>query len=464
MALTLNNHEAARTVQAQMSHVMLNDLRLMPPARWLLTERNGQVWLLAMLDRFDLRRPVDAYMSEHVKDTLQAVLGLPVVSMTTPWLAYAVKISGKSKLPERVDFPTDAEQRRDVFALGVGLHGEVAIPAAKLLNVIIAARQEKGKSNTMKLLVHQARRNNWPVYLCDPQGHTFNPDVWDTLAAARVARGSEDLLGLVARIRGELENREALFRAAAKRSGGIPPADVEAYNQVQGERMPRVMLAVDEANSLLEKKDVQRAVTDISRQGRKFGLHIILAGHNWRVNDISRELSGLYPIRIAHPVSDDTSAAVVLQSARWGKWIMGRTAGRAVLSMDGEVTPMQVYYLRPEVEAGWIANATARQFSPLTEVESMVVSRALAETGGRLSIPILTGWEIGEREARSMLERWEARGWVERDPVRDNARYITPILAGLASNRQTGQTASSLLETCQTGRQTGQTDEEASDE
>ncbi len=51
--------------------------------------------------------------------------------------------------------------------------------------------------------------------------------------------------------------------------------------------------------------------------------------------------------------------------------------------------------------------------------------------GGRITIPLLKEYGVTEWEARKLLEDWELRGWVEKDPRRDNARYVTPKLEGL---------------------------------
>jgi hypothetical protein len=69
----------------------------------------------------------------------------------------------------------------------VCLKGEIAPKASRLGNVIIGASQGAGKSNIEKLFAYQARQAGWKLYLCDPDGHTFNPDIWNHIAAAEVA-------------------------------------------------------------------------------------------------------------------------------------------------------------------------------------------------------------------------------------------------------------------------------------
>jgi len=56
-----------------------------------------------------------------------------------------------------------------------------------------------------------------------------------------------------------------------------------------------------------------------------------------------------------------------------------------------------------------------------------------------MSIPLLVGWGVPERKARTLVEAWEQRGWLLQDPARQNARYITPKFQEILSNCQAGQ-------------------------
>ena len=93
---------------------------------------------------------------------------------------------------------------------------------------------------------------------------------------------------------------------------------------------------------------------------------------------------------------------------------------RAGLAVTDRWGPLQAYYLDKRLLIG----PGAGRRSLLTEQEQEMLRRA-RENEGRMSIPLLVGWGMTEKPARRMLSEWEMRGWVKRDPQRQNARYLT---------------------------------------
>ncbi len=448
---------AARVIQ----QVMMNDLGLMPPTEYTLTAHNGNVWLVAAMDTLALGGRLEAYESPNVAHQLSTALSaafgtkqsIPVITANHTGLRYCMLFGKKPTLPKRVDFPGFAE--RDVFRLGVGLHGEVSMQARLMQNVIIGAGQEQGKSNVLRLIAHQARSFGWLLYLADSQAHTFNPDVWNGIAAHPVASSVDELLTLLASLKGALEDRSAQFRAAA--NGGIPPADLDAYNARAGlEPLPRILFAIDEVSTPLQDKRVFKALAALLREGRKWGLHIIMAGHEWHKDVIPAEVNDMLQTRIALPMIDEGSGYVVTRSRTWGRWVIGKQVGRGVLRAVNKYTPMQFYFVTPEMEEGWVA-PNAPTASPLPEKDELLAKRSVLEAQGRMSIPLLKTWGLEEREARTLVEEWDLRGWLAKDPKQGNARYVTSKLTDLLSNRQTGQTASSHQIWCQTDVKPSQT-------
>lgn len=426
-------------------YMMVDEMGLMPPEQYDVYERDDRVYIIASFNPMSLGRSLKAYENPDVARRLQMAMGgLPVTITRRTGTHYVILLTGKIGLPKSVDFPGFGE--RDVFRMGVGLRGEVQVPIQRLQNVIIGAGQGAGKSNIQSLLVHQARAFGWKLYLADPDGHTFNPDVWNSIAAAPVASSPAEVLLVLDRVAGELADRIALFRKAA--SGGIPPADLAAYNQVTGEALPKIMLSMDEANSFLGDKRIFGQVADLLRRGRKWGLHLVLSGHEWHKETVPAEVNDMLQTRIALSVASEQTSIVVLRSSMWGKRVLGKPAGRGVMRTN-RYEPMQFYLVTEEMEREWLGRIALP--SPLPEEEAEIVRRAIQETEGRMSIPLLKEWGMEEREARTMVEEYELRGWLEKDPLQKNARFVTAKLALLVSNCQTGQTASST----QMWRQTG---------
>lgn len=431
---------AARVIQ----QVMMNDLGLMPPVDYTLTEHNGNVWLVAAMDTLSLGGRLESYEHPNVAHQLSTALSaafgvrlpIPVITANHTGLRYCMLFGKRPTLPKLAQFPGFGV--RDMFRLGVGLHGEINLAARLMKNVIVGAAQEQGKSNILRLIAHQARAFGWSLYLADSQAHTFNPEAWNAISSHPVASSVDDLLTLLASLEAALEDRSAQFRAVA--SGGISPADIDAYNGVASLPLPRILFAIDEASTPLQDKRVFKKLAALLREGRKWGLHIVMAGHEWHKDVIPAEVNDMLQTRIALPMIDEGSGYVVTRSRTWGRWVIGKQVGRGVLRTN-QYIPMQFYLVTPEQEQEWLA-APSPAVSPLPADEMRIVERSIADANGRMTIPLLRGWGVEEWKARMMLERYEMRGWVAKDPQKGNARCVTPKLADLLSNHQTPQTAS----------------------
>jgi hypothetical protein len=429
---------AAQVIQ----HVMVNNLGMMSPSEYILTTHNGNVWLVATMDTLALGGRLEAYENPNVAHQLSTALSsafgakraIRVITANHTGLRYCVLFGNPPTLPKCVEFNDFGE--RDVFRFGMGLRGEVTLPARLMKNVIIGAAQEMGKSNILRLVTHQAHAFGWSLYLADSQAHTFNPDVWNGIAAHPVAGSTDEVLGLLSSLRGVLDDRAAQFRVAA--AGGIPPADLDAFNSVVGP-MPRVLFAIDEASTPLQDKRVFKELAALLREGRKFGLHIIMAGHEWHKEVIPAEVNDMLQTRIALPMIDENSGYVVTRSRTWGKWVIGKQAGRGVMRTNTYM-PIQFYLVTPEREAEWLTPTKVVSVSPLTDEEEALVKRSLEEAGGKMTLGLLMGWGLGQGAARRIVKTYEARGWLAQDPSRGNARVITPKLTNLLTNLQALQT------------------------
>jgi hypothetical protein len=117
---------------------------------------------------------------------------------------------------------------------------------------------------------------------------------------------------------------------------------------------------------------------------------------------------------------------------------------RPGLAVTDRWGPVQTYYLKKEL---LIQQGRRQGNPPLDTEEQALIRRAVRESEGRMSIPLLVEWGMTEKPARKLLKEWELRGWVQKDPQRKNARYITPKLRNLWSNGQTGQTGSNWGQT-----------------
>jgi hypothetical protein len=428
----------AEQVATLIDDLMLDELHLAAPAAYELNLRCERVYLVGSYDALRMGRSLSVYEHPEIARRIRIATGYPTTITKETGTRYVVLLDGKVSLPRKVVFPGVGE--RDVFKLGVGVKGEVRIPVTRFQNGMIGAGPGSGKSTILELLIHQMSAWGWRLYLADPQSHTFNPDQWNRFAALPVAGSHADMLHVLNAIEEELATRADLFRRSA--IDGHIPADIDEYNKTAprlgASPIARIGFLCDESNFFLGHKQIFGRMADLLRQGRKWGLHIVLAAHEWHKDNVPAAVNDLLQTRIA---LNSLSGAVVLRSSQWGKWVEGRPAGRGVLRLS-KYTPMQFYMLEEGTEIQQLDQA--KKVSPISEREAELVRRSLAEADGKMTMGLLMSWGLSQDDARELGSRYEAKGWVAKDPDRGNARCVTgalmAILAESATNPQTPQT------------------------
>jgi len=403
---------------------LLVERGLTPPERWLLVERGGLAWLIGVLPALPRLAP---YIQRDVTHSLSTALGgLPVIVSNSTGLRYAVLLSERPTLPESVPFPPFPGP--DEFAIGAGYRGHIFSAARAWQNMLVGGGQGSGKSTFLRVLTHTARAHGWDIYLADPDGHTYG-GAWERVIGRPVASSGRELGEVLELIEAEIARRAALFQAAG---GAMPPEDIDDYNQRDGEKIRRVLVAVDEANSYMGDKETVRGLGEAARRGRKWGVHLVLAAHNWRAKDVSRELSSMLQTRVCFRVADDTAGGVALDSRHWGLHALSiQRPGRAVLRLGGQYQPVQTYLLDAAQEAEWLAGPA--ESSALTEIERELVRLAVESVGGQFKIKRLAELSgMSEWSIRTTAEKWERRGWLTHPADAVSARRVSAELMNLA--------------------------------
>ena len=408
----------------------------------ILTEYMGHVILFVVLDEVRLGEPVSLYLAEDVLHQISTLTnGKRVWPSNHNGARYGIEISRPGPLPAVIPFP-HALPGSDIFPVGMATsRAEINLPVQRLHNMLIGGSPESGKSNLLEGLVLTALQYGYQLYLADPEEHTFSPEAWNSLTAKPVASSLAALMELLETIKSELERRQALFHQAAQ--NGIPPKDLDAYNASAGaSRIPRLMLVVDEANSYLDKSGVADTIFELARRGRKWGAHLVLAGHNWRAADVPRSLSSMFPTRICFKVDDDTSGGVVLGSREHGVLAMKlRRKGRAILRQSGGYFTVQTYLVSDEQKQTW--RKDIQPPSPLSELEKRLVAHAIQSLEGKFKVNQLaqafSREGVTNYQVQKIAERFERRGWLTHPQHATDARRITDELRSLAGSDYIGR-------------------------
>lgn len=362
---TVSHYMQATKAAEILCHILVGEMRLQYPQRFLLTEHGQFTWLLVVMDDLNLGGSMGKYMQDGTLHRLSTALdGLPVYLSNHTGLRYAVLLSEKPRVPALVDFP-EAALESDMIPLGVGLTGAVNVQAKKLVNMIVVGAQDSGKSMALRALAHSARMHGDLLCLADPIAHTFSPSYWERAAVMPIARNKGDFITMLEMLNAEIMKRSVLFEQAAR--NGVQPDDIDDYNRTAAVRMPRVWLIADEVNSLLVTKAAQEALGDPARIGRKYGVHIVLAGHDWHEYTVPRGLTSYFETRLCLRTSNDTSGKIVLDDHKRGRRTMSfRQPGRAILRLRGQYQDLQLYFLSPDREQKWfdeIQNAETVKWS-----------------------------------------------------------------------------------------------------
>ena len=129
----------------------------------------------------------------------------------------------------------------------------------------------------------------------------------------------------------ELERRKVLFREQ-----GCP--NLDEYNKYTGAQLPRQIFACDEVAEVLDKTGLSKEQKDkvsliesrlsvIARQGRAFGIHLILATQRPDANILSGQIRNNIDCRICGR-ADNVLSQIILDSTAAAEQIPKDTAGR----------------------------------------------------------------------------------------------------------------------------------------
>lgn len=221
--------------------------------------------------------------------------------------------------------------------LGEGYIGSVTVDLAKIPHMLLGGSTGSGKSVLLKLLLMQALHKGTEVYIADLKGGVDFPPAWHE--QCRMYFEEDDLIELLTGLADEVERRKRLFKEA-----GCP--NLDEYNKARGTHLKRFVLACDEVAEILDKSGADKTRKDklasiesklsiIARQGRAFGIHLILATQRLDANLIPGQIRTNLGCRICGR-ADSILSQIILDSTAAADQISKEARGRFLLH-DGTV-------------------------------------------------------------------------------------------------------------------------------
>ena len=274
---------------------------------------------------------------ENKRLAIETALGITIVK-----LAYD---KGKSRVrvyavPAGDDLPEVLKWKESylspksfVLVLGESYTGPVTVNLAHIPHILLGGSTGSGKSVLLKLLLIQALHKGAEVYIADFKGGVDFPKVWHE--KCRMCFTEEDLRYTLDQLVAVLEYRKSAFKAL-----GCP--NIDAYNETTEQPLPRLIFACDEVAEMLDKTgadnerkkllaQIENKLSTIARQGRAFGIHLILATQRPDATIIPGQIRNNMDFRVcgradsvlSQIILDNTSAAEQIPKDARGRFITG---------------------------------------------------------------------------------------------------------------------------------------------
>lgn len=194
-------------------------------------------------------------------------------------------------------------------------------------------QRQKRFAQTATNAVYQQRRASGDFGL---QGRDF-PIVWQEWS--KIIIDEQSLLETLTQIVEELEQRKTILRAE-------DCANIDEYNHNTGNDLRRIIFACDEIAEVLDKtgldkcnketvSKIEAKLSVIARQGRAFGIHLILATQRPDATILSGQIRNNLDYRVCGR-ADNVLSQIILDSTAASEQIPKDAQGRFIMH-DGTV-------------------------------------------------------------------------------------------------------------------------------
>ena len=238
-----------------------------------------------------------------------------------------------SDLPEMIKWKNKfLSDQSFILKLGESFTGPVTVDLARVPHILLGGATGSGKSVLLKLLLMQANKKGANVCIADFKGGVDFPPVWHK--ECRMCFEEQSTLELLTELTEELERRKQLLKVS-----GLP--NIDHHNAATGDNLKRYIFACDELAEMLDKtgltkeqkeivNKIEGLLSTIARQGRAFGIHLILATQrpdsailNGQIkNNINCRICGRADNVLSLIILDNTDAADLISDDAQGRFLL----------------------------------------------------------------------------------------------------------------------------------------------
>jgi len=177
-----------------------------------------------------------------------------------------------------------------------------------LVHVAVGGSSGWGKSVFLQMLAFQLVTAIERPDLCmiDLEGVTLNAFAQSERLLYPIADSEQAALALLLALNGELERRKGLFNA-------YPGTDrLDRYNAVSGEPLKPIITVIDEATALLDNKDIETHLKELTLRARKYGLWLVLAGQDWKASSLDTAIRNQLSTRVQFKALNASQSRVLI--------------------------------------------------------------------------------------------------------------------------------------------------------
>lgn len=241
-------------------------------------------------------------------------------------------VDGENRLSDYIEWSESLLSDENFeIVLGEGYSGRVSVNIAKIPHMLIGGSTGSGKSVLLKLVLMQCVKKDAKVYIADFKGGVDFPPIWHTKCS--LLTDEKTLYKVLVSITDELQNRKQILRTA-----GV--ANIDEYNRNAEKKLYRIVFACDEIAEVLDKTGLSKQQKDeilkieselsiIARQGRAFGIHLVLATQrpdaailNGQIrNNIDTRICGRADNVLSQIILDNTDASDKIAKSSQGRFL-----------------------------------------------------------------------------------------------------------------------------------------------
>ena len=224
-----------------------------------------------------------------------------------------------------------------ILVMGESFTGQVSVNLAQIPHILLGGSTGSGKSVLLKLLLMQCVKKGAVVHIADFKGGVDFPRTWHN--QCKIIFDKTALLDTLSSLVEELEQRKKLLKSA-------DCANIESYNRETGASLSRMIFACDEVAEVLDKTgldkqskelvaQIESNLSTIARQGRAFGVHLILATQRPDSTILSGQIRNNIDCRVCGR-ADNVLSQIILDSTAASDQIPKDSQGRFIMH-DGTV-------------------------------------------------------------------------------------------------------------------------------